>query len=341
MTKRHTLAYGTICAVAVAAALVLMTSGPASAYPRWGDEMEANTCSQSTCHGDFRGTGGNGVNEHSFHVNEATGSCELCHWAPDSRNSPYTYKATTGTTAEFPGCVGCHGTDYGNSLPDQPNLMQAPGLRIKHEEMHGAGTCITTGCHDTNEPSPPNPENTVPPYYLRGDVGPSDPCDGGSYSTGGEDLGLGSSGGLDNDGDGTYDAADPDCQVSSDTPGEAVSLELTAYDSGTANITVSWTNACTSLGHAAIWGPLTRTDLENYNYTGQDCSLGTTPPYTTLNPDGGATTNSYFFLVVGDDQDTTDGSYGIAFDGDGTSERPQYTSAPLCDYTQNLVDRCD
>jgi predicted CXXCH cytochrome family protein len=286
-----------------------------------------------TCHGDFRGTGGNGINEHSFHVSAATGTCGTCHWAPDSRNSPYLYKATSGTTTDSEGCVGCHGTDYGDSRADQPNWMRSPGLRDQHEARN-PGLCRNGACHASNEPTP-NPESTVPPYYLRADVNVKDPCNGDVVANGGEDLGLGGAGGLDNDGDGTRDAADPDCSGGNPTPGEVTQLLVTAYDEASGAISLTYgTPTCEAPEHAINYGPLNPADLAAYNWTGQDCDIGSSGSYSSFNPGSGA----FFFVVVANDTVEFEGSYGT---DDTGSERPPYATAPTCPLTQDLAARCD
>ncbi len=289
------LAFGIALAFAALVAFVLIPSDSTRAYLRYGDDTDRTGCNKAsqggfTCHGDFRAA--DPVNEHSAHVNEAADNCSLCHWAPDSRNNPYLYKADSRSTVtgapEFAGCSGCHGTDYGNSLADQPELRQAPGLRLQHE-ARVPGSCVDAVCH-ASDPSPPNPESTLPDYYSRADVNIKDPCDGSSWSTGGEDLSLGAAGGLDNDGDGLRDAADPDCAAF--TPGETSNpllfslppLLVNGYDTVSQDLSLSYGIACGTADHTIQFGLLTRFDISTYNYSGQDCFIGGGDTYTTFNP---------------------------------------------------------
>jgi hypothetical protein len=341
------MALGIAVAFAALILLVFVPSDSSWAYPRWGDDTDGTGCNKAsaggfTCHGDFRGA--DPVNEHAAHVNDATGTCDLCHWSPDGTNSPYLYKADSDSTTdppEFPGCMGCHGTDYGNSLPDQPQLRQAPGLRVQHE-ARVPGMCVNAACH-TSDPSPSNPESTPPDYHSRVDVNVKSPCDGSPVASGGEDLGLGPAGGLDNDGDGLRDAADPDCVAGS--PGEVSDpdnpmldpLKVDDYDDLTGNLSISYGVPCGTANHTINFGPLTQFDLENYNYSGQDCFIGGGSTYTAFNPGGG----SFFFLVVANDGTTNEGSYGRDSRDNSMDERPPYTTASTCPLTQDLASRCD
>ena len=145
------------------------------------DDYSDSTC--ETCHGSF-------VDRGTLHDNHlmVTNNCGLCH-----PSNPGSKPVNTSVSADGSSCLGCHGRDYGGSIG-----QQAAGLRVKH------GSC--SGCH----PSDPTPlaEVVAPVHYARGDVNVKDPCS--SAGPPGENFW---NGGLDNDGDGLYNEADPDCNV--------------------------------------------------------------------------------------------------------------------------------
>ncbi len=128
-------------------------------------------------------------------------ACDLCHRDDDSWD-PF-IGSSNGTASSLPiGCVGCHGRDYGLGVGHS-----GVGLRA-HHAFAGVETCVT--CHD-QDPAP-LPEYVAPSYYGGGDADVDDPCnEAPNYR---ENWSVGDTLGLDNDGDGLYDAADPDCNLS-------------------------------------------------------------------------------------------------------------------------------
>lgn len=87
-------------------------------------------------------------------------------------------------------CASCHGREA-----DGGSLQLSAGLVQRHE-IKGITTCST--CHELQQSIVG--ENVVPVKMLQKGI---DPC---------EDALFGPDG-LDNDGDGLYDKADPDCKV--------------------------------------------------------------------------------------------------------------------------------
>jgi hypothetical protein len=83
------------------------------------------------------------------------------------------------------------------------------GLRAHHLNAGAPSDANGRVCGDCHANDPvPDPENTIPVYYLRDDVSVENPCSA-QYPEG-EDW-NGDMVGLDNDGDLLYDFADPDC----------------------------------------------------------------------------------------------------------------------------------
>ena len=172
--------------LALAAALAL-DPPEADAFPLYGSGCD-------DCHPGFQGEGP----LHQMHAGPGaiTNECMLCHWnAPVAGDEVFTYQSGM---VGGQGCRGCHGRDTGGATG------WASGLRVLHEGLF-PGLCTT--CHSI-EPTPPG-EGTLPVYYGRPDVALTNPC-AVDPLFGGEDW-NGDGFGLDNDGDGLFDLADPDC----------------------------------------------------------------------------------------------------------------------------------
>jgi hypothetical protein len=129
-----------------------------------------------------------------------TQECLLCHWRePVAGDVVYTFQSGT---EDGQGCRGCHGRESGS-----PGGWGA-GMRRRHDALLGG---ICGDCH-AFDPEPPD-ESVLPFYYGLPGVAVGSPC-ATSPAQGGEDW-NGDGRGLDNDGDGLYDADDPDCTLSS------------------------------------------------------------------------------------------------------------------------------
>jgi hypothetical protein len=94
------------------------------------------------------------------------------------------------------------------------------------------------------------------------------------------------------------------------------------------SINISWTAACGSVDNSVVFGPLG--DVSTYGYSGEECSIGNTGSHS-FDPGSG----SFFFVVVGNDGSTIEGSYGTNHAG---TERPTH---PGCGLSQVLNLRCD
>ncbi len=184
----------------VLAALLVWGTGEARAWERWDEG-----CNQASCHGDYYWTnpylstkGGTWPDSlHEVHADSKymNIACDVCHvdgtWL-------CTLDSSKGTANSPPyGCNGCHGRLYNN----QPLSFSQV---ILHE--NAGVNCVTSKCH-ANLGSP-YPETSTPPYYGNPDSNVDFPCNNDAQTS--EDW-SGDGQGLDNDGDGLYDSADPDC----------------------------------------------------------------------------------------------------------------------------------
>jgi len=201
------------CVLAMAALAVWAPR--AGAYPSY-DDGAGNGCVQ--CHNnsseDGGFTGGNAGNLHVLHLTKfAITSCALCHSSSAGGSKPVlTYYSGDGY-----GCSGCHGRDQGEtSIHSGKPKSTAYGLRLVHA---AAGITVCATCHFpgssiTGDPSPAPavlPETVQPPYYLLLNNNLTDPCSSAQES-------FDNTVGLDNDGNGTRDAADPACAARVTTP---------------------------------------------------------------------------------------------------------------------------
>ncbi|MFQ5768187.1 MAG: hypothetical protein ACE5ID_09425 [Acidobacteriota bacterium] len=118
------------------------------------------------------------------------------------------------------------------------------------------------------------------------------------------------------------------------TPGEATDLQVTAYDSATGTLSLSYTPACSATNHHIEFGPLQ--DVSNPGYSGQDCGIGVSGLYTSFNPGPG----DFFFLVVGDNG-SIEGSYGTALVDGVAQERAPDLLDSACALVQDLSQSCD
>jgi cytochrome c553 len=198
----------------VAAVMLAFCASEAGAYPTWSVNPVNNTGYCADCHGNFNGGiytsrtaddpvswGENLMNGHD--VRYGLG-CDDCHdeifRAPVALNS-----SISGVT-----CATCHGREEDITPNDGasggPGPGRGDGLRAYHELKVGTGTCA--GCHTAD--TTPVAEDVAPATFLAKGI---DPCDE-SGTAGPPDFGLA---GLDNDGNGLRDAADPICPLPTST----------------------------------------------------------------------------------------------------------------------------
>jgi len=177
----------------------------AHAYPMY-DDGAGKGCVQ--CHNGFQG--GNGPLHFQHRTQLGITTCNVCHSAGGGSTPVRTY--WSGEGGGF-GCAGCHGQDYGETSPNsgEPKAT-AYGLRLFHVNQ-GITACGSSGCHRPGALGHPDPlptvfgENVAPPYYQPMFSRLRNPC-----SSADEDMPFDADPiGLDNDGDGLVDAADPDC----------------------------------------------------------------------------------------------------------------------------------
>lgn len=199
---------------------LLTTSRTSLAYDRYSVNRDATNC--RTCHGDFRATsyvspvdGQNWGNLHNLHRNTMlAGDCSACHF--NSRFPTYLASSSGGSGLSPIGCVGCHGRAEDN-VAGNPEFGAGygAGLRQRHQD---AGITVCGDCHQDADPASYTPvgENVLPPYYATPGINhaamPTSACN----DDGSENF-AGATQGLDNDGDGLYDAVDGDCATPAET----------------------------------------------------------------------------------------------------------------------------
>lgn len=116
------------------------------------------------------------------------------------------------------------------------------------------------------------------------------------------------------------------------TPGEASGLRIDGIELETGRLSISYRPACGAADHTLVWGRLE--DVRTYRYSGQACGIGADGKHSLPDPGGGA----WFFLVVGNDGVSIEGSYGA---DSGGKERPEDAADPVCPLTQDLTFACD
>lgn len=196
---------------AVALLCIALWAASAYAYPSY-DDGAGNGC--VTCHNGFQG--GNGPLHYQHRTQLGITTCNLCHPSGGGSTPVLTY--SSGPGGGF-GCAGCHGQDHGEISPNSGEPKASSyGLRALHVRK-GVGACGSSGCHQPGALGHPDPfpaphgENVAPPYYDPIFSSLMNAC-----SSAEEDMPLDADPvGLDNDGDGLVDAADPDCKASAST----------------------------------------------------------------------------------------------------------------------------
>jgi cytochrome c553 len=328
-------------ALILAAALAATVTTVVRAYDTYST-TSSTTGNCAACHGAFRTSNyiskvdgqswGNSL--HNVHRNTMlNGDCDTCHNATGDR-PVYLHSSTGGTGLAAISCTGCHGRAADGT--GTGTVGYGAGLRQRH---YRAGQTVCVTCHADSNPANKTPvgEKIKPPYYANPGTNhpkmPTDPC---NPTPAFNENFAASTLGLDNDGNGSFDAADPSCSVASATPGEAGAitgqLRVTAYDKVTGNLTVSYGIGCSTTNNNVEYGPLSA--VSTYGYSGQVCAIGNTGTATFALPAG-----AYFFLVVGHDA-SAEGSYGTRVQGGVSTERPE-DNAGVCPFPQNLTRRCD
>jgi Abnormal spindle-like microcephaly-assoc'd, ASPM-SPD-2-Hydin len=202
--------------VALAGLTLVVMVPTGRAYEQYSLNRDATNC--RACHGDFRavpynsaGTGGTWTGGlHDTHRNVMlSGDCGACHLA--AGRFPVLIAGPSTSAAPFnTACLGCHGRAEGNAG------LTGRGLRQHHQR---AGETICLSCHADAALTgfPVVAESVKPPLYIT-DVGhpnlPKDPC---NLSPTFLENFAGTTQGLDNDGNGLSDAADPSCVATAPT----------------------------------------------------------------------------------------------------------------------------
>ncbi|RMG44598.1 MAG: hypothetical protein D6718_09740 [Acidobacteria bacterium] len=309
-------------------------TGAALAYQTYSENRDATNC--RACHGDFRSNhyisntdGQDWGNLHNIHrYDMLDGECDACH---KGGKFPVRIGESSGVANLPPyGCSGCHGRAEDGSGTGTQGF--GAGLRQHHWR---AGVTECGLCHPDADPASYTPvgETVLPPYY--GKPGwpriPKDPCNPPPDYT---ENKAGALEGLDNDGDLSYDTADPDCGPSA-TPGEVSGgslAQMTAERLASGAIHITYAPACAATDNVIEYGPLDQ--VASYAYSGQECAIGNSGSYDWMPPSSPA---SLFFVVVANDG-SVEGSYGV---DSGGAERPEDTSSTLCPFPQDLANRCD
>lgn len=195
------------CAGIALVALFLLSS-PAAAFPRFGGTSGKSGC--KSCHTwtktPVTSPKGYTLNTSIHDVHRAgprmNTDCELCHYKGGYTN-PYTNTSEGTPSVKGFGCAGCHGRLY-------KGKAKAPGLRAYHAKKK---IVVCASCH-TNDPKPVA-ESVKPPYYGSSHTYAAFPCNNNTPPS--EDWTFDGKG-LDNDGDGLRDKADPDCKACGTVP---------------------------------------------------------------------------------------------------------------------------
>ncbi|RMF92421.1 MAG: choice-of-anchor D domain-containing protein, partial [Nitrospinota bacterium] len=254
------------------------------------------------CHGSFRASPYTSLSDgqswgddlHDVHRRTMLGGdCNTCHTG-SSRTPVFLNSSNGGNGLEPLSCVGCHGR-----AEDVRGVGgYGAGLRQHH---WNAGETVCAGCHDDANPASFTPvgEDVLPPYYASPGTGHNIPTDSCNPPPDFPENYAASTLGLDNDGDSSYDTADPDCQAA-----EAdIDVHPLALDFGVVTTGMSATLAATisNVGTA----DLTVTGL---NITGSaDFTLNTAAPATPFTVAPGASVDvpvDYHPADVGDDTGT-------------------------------------
>ena len=269
----------------------------------------------ATCHPGFGG--GKSDTLHALHTGNPdaiTGDCGHCHTG-SGRDNPLTMWSDSGDNL---GCAGCHGTDQGETVRANyqglPTIGQSKasgfGLRRHHLE---SGETLCLSCHDSDPES--LPESVLPPYYADSSSNMTDPCSGEDTGNDTDSLGL------DNDGDGLYEAADPDCQRGS--PARIVNLHYLLGDIQT----VHWAASPDAENYQVLRGSLADLSLQNGDYGNGTCVDTGTLASSFLDTSAMNPGEGFYYLVRG----VAAGTYGT-YECDGAGGMvSRDLSATACD----------
>jgi hypothetical protein len=211
--RTWSIGFGTLALVAA------VTVPPAVGHERYRSDTGGGCAG---CHGSFlegfspRGSIFPYDSNHIMHrgADAMNTECNLCHSDGDDRN-PYIGFSDDDGFGGGPGfgCAGCHGRDYGDGIG-----VKAVGLREVHRRS-GVASCGASSCH-SDDPDP-LPESVLPPYYGSYETRAWDSCNRAPYFGENFTLDLDNHLGLDNDGDGLYDAdEDTDCPPEVECPAD-------------------------------------------------------------------------------------------------------------------------
>ncbi len=187
----------------------LVTTGIILGLPRAFAYEDYSGC--VSCHGDFRAnpytsksdnqSWGNSL--HNVHRSTMLSSdCGTCHSGGGTDAPVFMNTSDGGSGLAAISCLGCHGRPE----PNHANAVSGAGLRQRHWR---AGQTVCGGCHADSDPANfvVAAESVKPPYYANPGTGhpnmPTDPC-----NLDGKENFAGSTAGLDNDGNGIFDAGD-------------------------------------------------------------------------------------------------------------------------------------
>ena len=166
--------------------LAALGTSSAFANETWSADPVTDTGNCAECHGKYGFVGEKYISAHdgttwtgdlmTGHGSSMLTGCMDCHLVEGDQ--PFVDR-----------CTGCHGREE-----DADTTQKGAGLR-QHHRSSGISSCDM--CHGSSELTVG--ENISPAIMIRKGI---DPCNDAQF---GPD-------GLDNDGDGLYDSADPDCQ---------------------------------------------------------------------------------------------------------------------------------
>jgi hypothetical protein len=199
--------------------------GTAQAYLQYSISRDATNC--QACHGDFQAADYVSLTEGAdwqtslmgMHTSDILdGDCTTCH-AQGPRFPVIIGSSAGGDGLDPISCSGCHGRAEDFDPDGSGSEGYGAGLRQQHwranREINTISTRICLDCHSDADPAnfTPVDESFLPPYYAfpagsdpdNPDI-PSDPCN--PLADGFPENYIGSTQGLDNDGNGLYDEAD-------------------------------------------------------------------------------------------------------------------------------------